>query len=300
MNYIKSAVVYKCELPDAVALDRLLAEQEFTELDKTQYCKSGFIANADGEFVQQLPEVLSFVVRYDEKIIPKSLQNSSGDSRLAEFEEAEGRPATRKEKTVIKEEVFRDLVARALSRERRVTCFYNQRDRFLIVPTASRGLSGTVITNLTKAVGSVSTTTLHIDSIKQSTTEKLKSYLQGDYDALDPFSVGGSCKLKVAIKGQKDKSMSFNVSDLEEATKGVMEAISSSAKVTELGLSNSTVSFRLTEDFTFKGISFHEDSEEDYESDAERFRAEAPAQVFVFSEVIKQLLTLFEYKEQVE
>lgn len=298
MNFIKAATVYKCELPGQSDLDSLLSEHQFVPLDKTQFCKAGFVASHDGSFVEQLPNILAFTLRYDEKIIPKSLENSEQDKKVADFESSEGRHPNKKEKQAIKEEVFGELVSLALPRERLVTCFYNQKERFLIVPTASRKLSSIVITKLLKAVGSISTTTLHIDDIKQSLTGKLKAYLQGDDNALHPFTVGGACKLKVSIKGEKDKSISFNVGDLQESTDGIMEAIASSAKVTELGLSNVAMSFRLSEDFIFKGVYFPENpDEDDYENDAERFRIEAPAQVLMLSGAINELLNLFEYKE---
>jgi recombination associated protein RdgC len=302
MKLIKNAITFKCVLPAAVALEANLSENKFAELGDVEYSRAGFIPPFGDDFVITFPGGFAFTVRYDEKIIPASVVNSEAQKRISAKETEEDHRIGRKERQVIREEVYSEFLPKALIKEQRITCFYRPDDELLIVPTTSKMIADIVTSKLIRSIGSIKAATIYVDGIKQSLTSKLHAYLQGDDHALHPFTVGGSCKLKGhKEKGEPDKTLSFKMADIQESKEGILEAIDKAAQVVELCLKNDHMEFRINADYILKGITFlGEPDETEYETEIERFKFESSTQALFFANANNQLLKLFEYKEQPE
>lgn len=297
MKLIKSAIVYRCAMPDAATLEGHLAEQVFKELTPSDYSGAGFTnPTINTTLVETFEGGYAFAVRYDEKIIPASVTNAETKKRIAEIEEQQDRRLGRKERNEIREDTFHTLKLKALTRTSSVICFYIPAHELLIVPTTSRMLADVVTGSLVKVMGALKATTIYVSEAKNGLTTRLTAYLQGDASAFDEFSVGRRCKLQ-GLEGEK---FSFDLfGKLNSATEGLREAIiGHGAKVTEIALIADEVEFRLSDSFQIKGINFPfaEAPAEGYEDAIAEFKHEAAVQTTLFAAVVNNLCDLLGYK----
>lgn len=297
MKLIKNAIIYKATLPQVILLEDHLSHNKFVELGDLEFSRAGFVHSpCINSFTCILPGVgYALNLRYDEKIIPSSVVNVASKKVIAEQETLEDRRLPAKERNAIRDQVFTGMLSKALVKTVEITCFYHMEQELLIVPTASKKLADIVISRLLKAVGSIKTETINIDGLQLGITKKLEGFLEGDDHAFSGFTVGGKCKLK----SHEGRSQSFKQADITEAKDGIQEALALSAQVVELELSNNDIEFRITNDFTIKGIHFISelDEETEFDSALDQWKHEAAVQLMLFSEAQKDLVKLFEYKE---
>lgn len=297
MNLIKSATTYKAELPNIVAMEEHLSQNAFIELGALGFSRAGFVhAPYNNGFTSQLTGIgFAFTLRYDEKIIPSSVVNAASKKAIAEQETIEDRRLPAKERGAIRDQIFSSMLAQALIKTTEITCFYHEAEKLLVVPTTNKKLADTVTRRLLKATGSIKAETIYINGLQLGITAKLKAFLDGDDHAFAGFAVGGRCKLK----GYDGRSQSFTQASIEEASYGIKEALAMGAKVSELALSNDDIDFRITSDLNIKGIRFIAEPEEtEFDSALDQWKHEASVQLLLFAEANKDLLKLFEYKEE--
>lgn len=298
MKLIRAARVYRLDLPAAAVLAEHLAEMAHQGITPSQFSNRGFVAPA-GQQEMVLPfcciRGFAFAVQYDEKIVPAAVTTAEANRRIQAVETEEGYRLSKKRRQRIREETFADLCRQALTRSTVVNCFYNEADRLLIVATASRKLSDTVITLLAQAVGYVKANTIYVSDAKHGLTTRLKAYLNGEGDEpFDGFYVGGTCKLKYP----ESQSIAVKLEELQNGAEGLLEAMAQGAQVTEIGLATDSVGFRLTQDFVIKGVEFTDQAQIDDEEDAiGAWRQEAEVRTLQFSEAVNRLCDLLGYKE---
>ena len=290
MKLIKAAIVYKATIPtDTAALHAHLAEKPFTECLQMQLRSVGFVPVTEDtqRLVSEFPGGLAFRVRIDEKVIPASAVKTEVEKRI----KATGAKAGKKMRSIIKEEVMRDLCARALVKTTAsVTCFYDIASGYLIIPTTSQKIADVCVTMLIEAVGSVKTETVHVSEVKHGLTTRLTNWLAGTDDAFGKFA---PCdEVALATEGRK---ITVKMSILDQAREGLNEALGRSFQVTSIGFWADGMAFRLTSDFHFKSISFVEHEIADGEDNP--WAAEAALQVKKVSGVIADLVELLSYKE---
>ncbi len=300
MSHLKAAITYHCQLPNQANLEINLHHNAFTDLGNYGFSTTGFIHNpTDYHFVTALepgnPNAgLAFTLRYDEKIIPAAVVKTATAKRVAEVEEEQARHLTKEHRLVIKEEVYNELLSRALIKTQTLTCFYLPDANLLIVPTASKKLAGHITGKLLKAVGIIKSETIHISTISHGLTTKIAAHLNGD-DQFEGFTIGGLCKLK----DNQGRAAAFKMHDILEVKDGITEALATGSQVIELELEAGGVTFRLDKNFIQKGICFEGEPEdpEDFDDPLDLFRIEAATQVCLFKGVHDRLLKLFEYTE---
>ncbi|NOV29198.1 recombination-associated protein RdgC [Methylomonas sp. ZR1] len=293
MSLIKNAITYKCDLPAAATLEKHLAEHPFRELGEAEFSIAGFVPVKDDRYVFPFPDGYCFRLRFDEKILPTSVIGTEVNKRVNEIETERGEKLPFKEVLRVRDDVYNDLVKKALSQSRHVAAFYRPKDRLLVVATASKALADVLSNRLVHAVGSIKATTIYISGISNGLTAKLKSLLDGG-DGLAGFEIGGVCKLK----GENGTALSVKALEIQESKLGLIEALEQGYKVTELEIGNKDVHFRLNEKFVKKGIFFHpQDDEYDADDGIDQFQHQASTELLWLANACQQLLTLFEYKE---
>ncbi|MCE1244911.1 recombination-associated protein RdgC [Oryzomicrobium sp.] len=289
---IKSARVYRAKLPaTAELMANHLTELAFTELGEHDYCRSGFVPAGDGtqELVRTLPgsHIRVFATRYDEKIIPAAAVKAALAKRCDEIAELEGYRPGRKWVRELRDEVFAELKTRALHRSTVVLGFYNPGTHALVLATSSNKLAARVISDLVKVVGSVETTTIHVDELKQGLTTRLTDHLAGK-DSFGDFEPAGAYWLrldneKVTIQASSDEGP-------------LREAMSNGLQVDAIRLNHHAVTFKLGADFVFRGISFTDLEEEQPADDAfEAWGLEALFQFMNLEAAIDALCELVGY-----
>lgn len=300
MKIIKNAIVFSAELPAIELVAAHLSEIPFEPIGATFVSRAGFIPNPiTKELVTPIEGGFSFTVQYDEKVLPKASVSRAIETAIADREIELERELDEEERGFLAEQVMTQLIANALVKSTTVNAFYSEADKLLIVPTTSKPLSQTVMRLLIKAIGSVKTSTIHVDNIKGGLTTRLRNYLDGAEDAFDGFKLGESCNLK----GKEGKS-NFDMTNLDHARQGLAEGLKAEMQVELMQLVHEGVAFKLTNDFKLRGIEFHGELTEDELAaldDAEGdgaylWRLEAATQLLQVVATIKALCNLFEYK----
>lgn len=295
---IKSASVYKAELPTADALRTHLAEKPFTECQPNEIRSAGFVPVNEDDLVLEFPGGLAFGVRIDTKIIPSSAIQKETRRLTERFIEMEGRKPGKVDKFNLKDAAVLSLARTAFVKTALIRVFHHRDTGYLIVPTTSNKLCDQITSMLVQDVGSVKTETIHVSNVKHGLTTRLKNWLahasgeQSDGEGFGAFHPRG----EVAMAQEKRK-ITIKMGGLEMAESAIKEALAGAFEVTALGLTfDGQTEFSLTQDFKFKGIGFATtpDGEDD---GAYGLAATAALEVSALAAVVTELCTMLAYKE---
>lgn len=304
MQVIKNAIVYKAELPETATLAKHLAEFPFVEVGEAFVSSSGFVP-MNGELVLPIEGGCMLMLRIDEKILPSGAVRKAIGDAIDEALEQKGSPLENDEVGAIEERVRTALIARALIKTTTVKALYHAESQFLVVDTTNRNHSAALISCLVRACGAVKTSTIHVDNVRGGLTARLRNYVGFDDDepgvsateAFDGFNIGDSCVLR-----EKTCKVSFDLENLDSATAGLREALSSGMEVDRLELEHGAMSFRLTKDFCLRKLDFFGELSEDEQlarEDADGpavYRMEAALELLQLVAAINALCDLFGYK----
>ncbi len=296
---IRNAIIYSAALPDAYNLATHLAELPYEPIGETALSRASFIPNrVSNELVTEFQGGYSFTLRYDEKILPKTIVREMAKQRIATIELLSGERLGKVERLAVIDDVFVTLAKTALVKTAIITAFYHAADKYLIVPVSNKKLAGVVISNLIKVTGSVKTTTIHIDDIKNGLTTRLKAHLNGMHAAFkeEGFELGEEVSLTKLSEHAR-----YKLNDLSTAKDGILDRLENGFTVNTLSLVSNEVEFKMTSDFAFKQMQFGVEIEVDEGDDAVfLWKQEASVQVLLFTRVIRDLCELLGYKPPVE
>ena len=293
---IKSAIVYNAELPSAELLEGHLKEHDFCEAMRLQTRAVGFVPREDfGPFIETFPGGIAFTLRIDQKLIPTSVVRAEVDRRAKEIFAQQGRKVGKAERKQLRGEVIDAFAANALIQTTLITAFHHTESNYLIVPTTSAKLAQEVVSQLVHACGSVKTTTINVSSVKQGLTTRMRAWLQGDvenFEGMEPNNVATleSGSYRVTVK----------MDELDSARAGLTEAFDRGFEVKSLGLEIFDVgTFTLTSDFRLRSISLVTAPIDGVGQEGEDpgFAGQAALDVASIHQIVKQLCTMFEYKE---
>lgn len=288
-KHIRNATAFRAVLPSTPALQEHLANFAFTEIREQDYSRLGFVpapGSGDTSLALDIPGATVFGFRYDEKVVPVTAVNEALSKRVAEIEDLEGRKIGRKERRQIRDNVFADILPRALARTTVVTCYYHRPTGILIVATASQKIADLVLSTVVKAVESVETKTIHINGVVKGLTAKLREFMDGE-DSFGGFEPAGDCWLasgssKVTVKGD---------SAFRSEVRAAME---SGHDVQAITLKHGTsLLLKLTHDFKLKAIDASPELDPDVVGD---FTTAAGAEFALVRAALEELLALFGYK----
>lgn len=292
MKLITNAIVYKAELPDAELLAQHLAELPYAELAPEQLARTSFVPHkAFGDLVQKFEGGLAFCARTDEKVLPPAAIKAELEKRIEQIQNAEGRKPGKKEIKAVKEQVYGELVRKALVKHSTVVCYYDTQNQYLIVPVSNKGLADRIISALIRTVGSVKTTTIHVSDVKGGITTRLKNWLEGDDEAFGEMQLDG----EVQMQGESGR-ISISLNSLDNARQAITEALEAGFSATSARLSLGAIDFRLTSDFHLKSIGYNYTAGEDADDALELWQHEAAFQVLELGKVINHLCDLLGYK----
>lgn len=96
----------------------------------------------------------------NEKIMPAAVINDELAHKVAELAEQEGRRVGGRERKRMRDEVITTLLPRAFTRHRRSLAYFDLRDGYLMIDTATRGVAEMVVSKIREALGSFPCTPL--------------------------------------------------------------------------------------------------------------------------------------------
>ncbi|TAA47582.1 recombination-associated protein RdgC [Corallincola spongiicola] len=159
--WFKNLRIYRfsrpCELNEE-SLETALAEFAFTPCGSQDRQQLGWVAPL-GRHGHTLLHAASgnllLCMRREERVLPSAVVKEALDSKVAEIEEAQGRPVPRKEQQTLKEEIEMQLLPRAFTRSQKTFAYVSPQENLLIVDASSAGKADELVSLLRKTVGSL-------------------------------------------------------------------------------------------------------------------------------------------------
>jgi recombination associated protein RdgC len=289
---IRNALVYKATLPSVEALTKHLEEQAFEEPMAGQQGSIGFVPRDGYTMIDSFHGGFSFTVRIDEKIIPAAAVRTELEKRCKEVCDAMGlRRVGKKLKAELKDNIILEFRSKALVRTSHVTCFYDTKNGYLVIPTTSRTTAGKITSLLVHCVGSIKTETINISDVKNGLTTRLTAWMDDDQDAFAEFA---PCDEVAMTRG--NEKLTVKMDSLSNAENALRDAIKCNFTVKSMRfMAGTEVKFGLTSDFAFKGIDFP--VSDAAQADDDIWLHEASVQLLSFSAIVKDLCDMLGYKE---
>lgn len=309
MTIIKSATVYKAELPSIENMRQHLGALavQFSEPLPSAPRSHGFIPDSQGEYVTELPGGEGFALhfRIDEKIIPSSAVDQAVAAACKTIEEQTGRKPGKKERRSIKDEVIQTLCMKALVRTTVARVFYHRPTGFLIVNSTSRKVTDLLTSALVQAVESMKTETINVSGIKHGLTARLKRFLgvvdgsdefgEEDDQAFGDFHAGYSVKLVRKSDAGKEV-LTVKMCSLQGVREGLAEAFRTGFDVVGIRLSDGVCTFTLTYDFKLSGIDIITQADGDTDTGSDPWAHDAAVDLIHVTNVMTAMVEMFAYQ----
>lgn len=299
MKLIKSAIVYKTELPAATELAEKIEPLLFAELLETQFASTGFEVNrTTNELVTEFAGGYSFTIRRDEKVIPAEALAKAVAERVRELEEGLPKQLSRKEIQEVREAVAARLAVQAFSRTKLITCYYHTADQRLFVDTTSNDLASRCVALLLKALGTLVTTTIHISDLRHGLATRLKAHVASDAGDDDSF---GKLRVGDAVELSKDGgSERFRLAGIDMRTSTELkEALENGCNVDAIRFEDGAMDLKLTKDFKIQSIHWDVDEvdaqvDEEVDDLVHVWKVEAAFQVAVLNGFVSAVVGMFD------
>ena len=291
---IKMARVFVMALPaDINTLEGHLDNCKFVEPLASQVASSGFVPVPGVDTVSlaaPFPGGVAFAVRFDEKVIPKSVLKEEVQKEVDKIAAETGRKPGKKEKADIKEMVLLDMAAQAFVKTTIVTVYYETATGRLYVPVASSRYVNRITSLIVEAVESVKTETIHVNSVTKGLTARLKDWLETGDDAFGEFHPCNEVQLESA-----ERRIKVKMTGLQQAQAALRAALEQGFTVQSLGLDLQGTMFTLNNEFVIRSLNW--EAPEVQEGDEDLWAAQIAFEVSKVSEVVTGLVELFAYDE---
>ena len=293
---IKATRIFSAALPSAEAMRGHLANEAFAEPGSLALASYGFVPMEQGTFVTEFPGGFAFRFRFAQKVIPASVIKQAVADAVREVEDETGRKPGKKEKAEIKEGIIGEMAAKAFVRTTDVICYFRAATNHLLVPTLSKVIGDKLMTKLVFAVESLKTETIHVSSVTQGLTARLKKWLdEGDDDAFGAFYPVNEVDLE-----QEERSVRVKMTGLQQAHKALTTSLNQGFSVNAIGLSLEGDEFKLTHDFKLRAINLADPEQGEQREEEPMFEAQAGIEVDRIGLIVDQLAEMFAYKEDEE
>lgn len=236
---------------DADKLEQVLSENAFTPCGKVDLSRAGWVPplGPKGEMLTHTVAQNTMVcLRKQEKVLPPAAINEQVGERVAALEQTEGRPAMRREKTAMKDEIMMDLLPRALTKSEHIFAYFDFSRQFLLIDTPSAAKAELVIDYLRAAVGALPVVPLscHGDAA-DIMTRWLKSRVP------DGFELEQEIELQNMREARNVVRCRYQDIDSRE----VLAHLDAGKRVTLLAMAwREAIRFMLAEDFSIKRLKF--------------------------------------------
>lgn len=250
-----------------------LSQAEFQPCSNLVAASMGWVSpmeQEDAPLVHSANGYLLFCMKVQEKIIPATVVRELAEEKAKEIEKNEDRKVYKKERQRIRDDIYHELLSRALCKSSRLYGYIDLKHQLLVVNCGSATKAELFNTFLRKTLGGLKTALPEV----QTPSVLMTSWLQNS-DAMEDFSIDDFCVLQDA--DQSGGSVRCNHQDL--TTEAIQSLIDEGKSVTQLGLNwCEQASFVLQDDFSISKLKFLDAVQAQAddiftESDADRFDA---------------------------
>lgn len=185
------------------------------------------VETEENSYARRLSGADLMQLRFQSRVLPIAAVKESLAERVADFSRRTLREPSRKEKRELKEEVYGELLPKALLRSDRIRGFYVRDLSVLFIATPTAKIAEQFLTCLREAIGSVQATPL---AFKQPVKTLLHDVFLGK--TKEQFQLGRECRMK--DPSEKGSNVSWLDMDLADAS--VRKHVSDGLVLDRLGL----------------------------------------------------------------
>ena len=182
------------------------------------------------------------------RLLPSSIINAILEEKANAFELNQKRPMRRAESLQLKEEIEFELLPKAFTVQKKDWLYIDTARQWIVINGSNQNKAAEVITQLTKALGSLAAVPLSIDV---NLSEVFSNWLRDPLSIPEGLSLQQNC---VLINGKNDKSQ-YNCKDIEQNTDEIITLLEQGYTVSSLELAwLDRIQFTLTDTFMLKRL----------------------------------------------
>lgn len=169
--WFKNLSIFKITHPlivNAEQLEEKLPDYEFKECGSQDMERSGWttpLGRYGSMFTHVQGECIMICLKTQTKIMPGPSITEKLNKKTYEIETQEGRKLTRKEKTVLKEDIIFELMPRALTKSKLLYAYIDMKNGYIFVDTPTSKQAERLISLLRETIGSVPVIPLSTNNI---------------------------------------------------------------------------------------------------------------------------------------
>lgn len=187
-------------------------------------------------------------LRWQSRVLPNAAVKEALADRVADFERRTTRAPTRVEKRELKEDVYSELLPRALLKSDRIQAFYLIDEQILAIASPAEKVALEFLDKLRDALGSLLATPLEYRKSVQAMLKEI--FLGGD---VGEFALGRECRMK--DPSETSSSVSWLDIDIHDAS--VQKHVQQGLVLDRLGVSwNARVRFVLSDDLVLRKVRY--------------------------------------------
>jgi recombination associated protein RdgC len=212
------------------ALSERLEEAAFTPCGTFNERSVGFeapIEDASGSLCRRVGKADLLQLRVQSRVLPPAVISEALTERIETFRQRAQREPTRSEKREFKEEVYSELLPRALLKSDRIQGFFLPSESILGIGTTSASNAERFLDALRAAFGSLQATPL---AFNQPPSTLMNRVFLGDGPS--EFVLGRECRMR----DPSDAAASVNWLDMELADRSVRDHVRAGLQIDRLGV----------------------------------------------------------------
>lgn len=287
-----NAILYRAHsaFPSATDLASLLDKQTFRPCSPLEVKRVGWSHVCGDQLVHVvLGQFLMLCCRRQERLLPPAAVKEEVEERAAAQERETGVALRKREKQLLKEQVYEELLPNAPKRTKQLWIVIDTRRQWVLVDSGSRKKAEEALDLLRLTLGSLKVTPL---ATQTRASQVMTAWLRQPGDRAEGWELGESCQL-VASAGDDGVIRAAQVDlDCDE----IKHHLESGRVCASLALTKSDqLSFTLQDDLSLKKLDFDSallETVEDADDQAAQFDADAHLQVPLLFEVIEQLVAI--------
>lgn len=235
----------------AEKLEKALADHLFTPCGNIDTARMGWVPplGNHGEMLTHTVGRYTMVcLRRQEKVMPPAAINERVADKIVALENREGRPALRREKTTLKEEVTLELLPRALTKSELLFAYFDIERNYLIIDVGSANKAELVIDQLRAALDVLPVVPLdcHGDTADVM-TRWIKTHVPKGFEL----------EQEIELQNARESSNVVRCRNQEIESREVLAHLDAGKRVTKLAVAwRESVSFLLSEDFALSRVKF--------------------------------------------
>ena len=232
-------------------------------------------------------------LRGEEKQVPSSLVQDELAQKVAIIEEAEGRYVSKREKQILKDDIYDDLLARALVKSWQLHAYIDIKSNYLIINTSSAKKAELLTIMLRKSLGSLKVSLPNVCPVETVLTNWLKT---NKYP--DDLVIGEKC----VLQSTDDKTGVIRCQNQNLFRQEIQQLVKTDSLVSSLMLSwQEKLSFNLTSEYIYKGIKYLDMVQDQFndihtENDLDRFDASFSIMSLLLTEFLSYMKNIFSDK----